>query len=80
MKPKYKKKVWWNWTHLVVIVLGLIYALYNIGKGCVYGQTWSDCFSQQIFLPLSLLGILIIIIVSYLLATLISWMYYKDKK
>ena len=80
MKTKYKKKIWFNWWHFGVIILGLIYSFRSLGYGCVYGITWMDCFSQRIVLPLSWLGVILLIVVLYFIVTLIFWLYYRNKR
>jgi len=80
MKDKFKHKVWFNWWHFAVLILGFIYGISNMGYGCVYGSSWNDCFSQRIVLPLYWLGVIVLVVILYLITTLISWLYYKNKK
>ena len=90
MKNTYKKKVWWNWWHLIVIILGLLLWFLFLGSICmgsfidedgkVHQIPFFECLiyslKQPTFLYYTLFGIAIL----YLITTLISWLYYRNKK
>jgi len=89
MKDKSKRKVWWNWLHLIVIVFGLLLWLYFAGSGCKSTcgigvncpqSTFLECLSQLIVISSFWLYTFIGIIILYLVITLISWLYYGNKK
>ena len=89
MKTKYKTKIWWNWLHLVVIVLGVIIYLAIIGNLCEVSckmgghcpqPTFFGCLIDLLKDPNFLFVTLIGIGVLYLIITLISWVYYRNKK
>ena len=88
MKTKYKRKVWWNWWHLVVIVLGVILWFLVIGIIAYNGMCFDDCpqitffegISELLKNPTFLFYTLIGVAILYMVVTLISWMYYKNKK
>ncbi len=91
MKKKFEKKIWWNLLHLIFIVVGLLIWLIVLNNFCVVVGTtqefplppqppFLECLLSVVVTPLFWVYTIILEVVLYLMATLISWLYYKNKK
>ena len=84
MKNKYKKKVYFNLVHIIVLVLGILLWLFFINEFTFVAGGPQLSFFESLFNQLTDFGswmfMLFYLIILYGIVTLISWIYYKKRE